>query len=112
MFPLHHLLSSLPWFLGVAEIVVVVAILEDEDVDPLEVDIILMEVDKVPLNKDIDNVGTVDTVIIFLRSAGRNLDDLSEHNYLILILLPCVVPLMSLYLLFLILLPLYCRRGV
>jgi len=36
--------------------------LKDEDVDPLEVDVVLMEADKVPLRKAPDNVSTVDAV--------------------------------------------------
>jgi len=51
------------------------AILKDEDVDPLEVDVVLMEADKVPPKNDTGNVGTVDVVITSPRSAGRNLVD-------------------------------------
>ena len=68
---------------------VVAAILEDEDVDLLEVDVDLMEADRVLQRKDPGNVGTVDVVITSSRSAGRNLDGLSRHNYLILV--PCPV---------------------
>ena len=85
MFLPHHLLSSLSWFLGVAKVVVVASILEDENAALMEVDVILMEADRAPLRKDLDNVSIVDAVIAFLKSAGRNLVDLSRHNYLILI---------------------------
>ena len=47
-FPLHLPLSSLPWFL----VVIVAAILEDDDVNLLEVDVAHMEADRVPLRKD------------------------------------------------------------
>ena len=50
-----------------------------------------MEADRVPLTMNPSNVGTMDTVIIYPRSAGRNLVALSGHNYLILILLPRVI---------------------
>ena len=86
MFPLHLLLSSLVWFLDVDVAVVVAAILEDEDVDLLEVNVAGMEGDRVPLRKDSENAGTVDAVITSPRSAGRNLVDLSGHNFLSLIL--------------------------
>ena len=46
-FSLHHLLSSLQWFLGVAEVVIVAAILEDEGVDLLEEVVVLIEADRV-----------------------------------------------------------------
>ena len=70
-----------------AEVMVVVAILEDKDVDLLEVGVARMEVDRVPLRKDPNNAGTVDAVITSPRSAGRNLVDLSGHSYLSMILL-------------------------
>jgi len=63
----------------------------------------------VPLRKDSGSVGTVNAVITSPKSAGRNLIDLSGHNYLILILLPCVVLLRSLHPLFLALLQLNYR---
>ena len=63
-------------------VVVVAAILEDEDMDLLEADMAHMEADRVPLRKAPDNAGTVDAVIISPRSAGRNLVDLNGHNYL------------------------------
>jgi len=66
----------------------VAAILEDEDVDSSEVDVDLMEADIVPLRKAPSNVGIVDVAITSRKSAGRNLDVLSGHNYLILVLLP------------------------
>ena len=37
---------------------------------------------RVPVRKDLDNVGTVDAVITSSRSTGRNLVDLSGHNFL------------------------------
>jgi len=83
---------------------VMAVILEDEYVDLLEVDMARMEADRVPLRKDPDNAGTVDTVITSLRSAGRNLVDLSGHSFLSLILLLLVAllriirPLSSLFL--------------
>ena len=58
MFLLHFPLSSLPWFLNV--VVVVAAILEDEDMDLLEVDVTRMEADIVPLRKALGNADTVD----------------------------------------------------
>ena len=76
MFPLHHP-CSLSWFLDVTEVVVVAAILEDEDVDSLEVDVVLMEADRVSLRKDPGYVGIVDAVITSPRSVERNLVDLS-----------------------------------
>jgi len=109
MFSLHHLLSSLLWFLSVAEVMVMAAILEDEDVNPLEMNVDPLEVDVVPLKKDPGNVSTVDAIITSPRSVGINLDNLSEHSYLILILLPCVLPVRSLHPLFLTLPLLYCR---
>ena len=84
-----------------AEIMVVAVILKDEDVDPLEVDVVLMKADKVPLRKDPGIVDTMDTVITSSKSAERNLVNLSGHNYLILILLPRVIILRSLHPLFL-----------
>jgi len=66
---------------------VVAAIFEEEDEDLLVVDVARMEADKVPLRKALGNAGTVDAVITNLRSAGRNLIDLSGHNYLSLTLL-------------------------
>ena len=71
-----------------AEVVVITVILEDQDVDPFEVDMVLMEAEGVPLSKDPDNVGTVDAVITSLKSAERNLIDLSGQSYLILIFRP------------------------
>jgi len=50
----------------------VAVILKDEDVNLLEVDVAHMEADRVPLRKDLGNVGTVDAVITSLRSAGRH----------------------------------------
>ena len=69
-------------------VMVVVAILEDEDVDLLEVDVARMEADRVPLRKDPSNAGTVDASITSLRSDGRNLVDLNGHNFL------CLTPLL------------------
>ena len=57
----------------------------------LEVDVDLMEADRVPLRKAPDNVGIVDVAITSSESAGRNSDVLSGHNYLILVLLPYLV---------------------
>ena len=82
MFPQHLLLSSLLWFLDVSVIVVVAAILEDEYVNLLEVDVAHMEADKVPLRKDPGNAGTVDAVITSPRNVGRNLVDLSGRSFL------------------------------
>jgi len=102
MFSLHLPLSSPPCFLDVA--VVVAAILEDKDVDLLEVHMARIEADRVPLRKDPDNVGTVGAVITSSRSVGRNLVDLSGHNFLSLIPLLCVAllrtirPLLPLFL--------------
>ena len=56
-----------------------VAILENEDVDPY-VDVDFMKADRVSLRKAPDNVGIVDVVITSLKSAGRNLVDRSGHN--------------------------------
>jgi len=56
------------------------------------------------------NIGIVDVLITFLKSAGRNLDISNGHNYLILVLLPRVVLLRVLHLLFLTLPRLYCRK--
>jgi len=97
MFPLRYSLSSLPWFLDVAEVVIVAAILKDEDVDLLEVDVARMEECRVPMRKDPSNAGMVNAVITSLRSAGRNLVDLSGHNYLNLILLLCVALLRTIH---------------
>ena len=55
--------------------------------DLLEVDLARMEADRVPLRKDPDNAGTINALITSLRSAERNLIDLTRHNYLSLILL-------------------------
>jgi len=55
----------------------VAAILEDEDVDSLEVDVNLMEAYRVSLRKASGNADIVDVAIISLKSAGRNLDVLS-----------------------------------
>ena len=57
-----------------------------------------------------DNVGIVDIAITSPKSVERNLDILSEHSYLILVLLSHVVLLSVLHLLFLALPRLYCRR--
>ena len=43
--------------LGVTKVVVVAMILKNEDVTPLEVDVILMEADILPLRKNPGNVG-------------------------------------------------------
>jgi len=89
----------------------VAAILEDKNVDSMEVDVNLMEVDRVPLRKAPDNVRIVDVAITSPKSAGRNFDIVSGRNYLILvILLPRIVLLRVLHLLFLALSWLYCRR--
>jgi len=56
----------------------VAAILEDEDVNSLEVDVDLMEVDIVPLRKAPGNIGIMDVAITSLKNARRNLDVLSE----------------------------------
>jgi len=72
-----------------------------EDVNLLEVDMDLMEADRVPLRKAPNNVGIVDVAIKSPKSAGRNLDGLSGHNYLILVLLPRVVFLRAFHRLFL-----------
>jgi len=87
----------------------VAAILEDEDVDSLEMDVVRIEADRVPLKKNPANVTTVDAVITFLRSAGRNFVDLNGYSYLILILLPRVVLLRLLHPFFLALSQLYCH---
>jgi len=79
----------------------VATILEDEDMAPLEVDMVLTEADRVPLRKNLNKIGIVNAVITSPKSPGRNLVDLSGHNYLILILLPCVKILRSLHALFL-----------
>ena len=63
------------------------AILEDEDKDLLEVDVVRMEADRMPLRKALGNAGIVNAVITSPRSAGRNLINLSEHSYLSLTLL-------------------------
>ena len=59
------------------------AILEDENVDLLEVDVARMETNIVPLRKVSGNACLVDSVIISPRSGGRNLVGLSGYNYLI-----------------------------
>jgi len=89
----------------------VAAILEDEDVDSLEVDVDLMEADNVPLRKAPSNTRIVDVTITSPKNTGRNLNILSGHNYLILVLRPRVVLLRVLHLLFLALLRLYCPRS-
>jgi len=76
--------------LNVPVVVVVAAILKNENVNLLEVDVARMETDRVPLRKVSGNAGTVDVVITSPRNAERNLVDLSGHNYLSLILLLCV----------------------
>jgi len=81
-------------------ILIAAAILKDENVDPLEVDVVIMEADRVLLRKDPSNVGIENAVITSLKSVRRNLIDLSGHSYLILILLPRVVILKSLHPLF------------
>ena len=86
------------------------AILEDEDVDSLEVDVDLMEANRVPLRKAPDNIDIMDVAITSPKSVGRNLKILSGHSYLILVFLPRVVLLTVLHLLFLSLPRLYCRR--
>jgi len=88
---------------------VVVAILEDEDVDPY-VDVDLIEVDIVPLRRAPGNIGIVDIVITSLKSTERNLVNLKRHNYLSQILLPYVVLLRSPPLLIRALQQLYCHR--
>ena len=89
---------------------VVAAILEDEDVDSMEVNVDLMEADRVPLRKAPDNIGIVDVAITSPKSVRRNLNVLSGHNYLILVLLLHVVLLRDLHLLFLPLPQLYYRN--
>ena len=102
MFSLHLPMSSLPWFLNVA--MVVAAILEDEDMDLLEVNIARMEADRVSLRKNLGNADIVDAVITSPRSAERNLVDLSGHSFLSLnlllrvALLRTIHPLSSLFL--------------
>jgi len=88
----------------------VAAILEDEDINLLKMNVDLMEADRVPLRKAPGNVGTVDIAITSPKSVGRNLNVLSGHSYLTLVILPRVVILRVLYLLFLALPRLYCGR--
>ena len=59
------------------EVVIVAAILEDENVDLSEEDVDLMEADRVPLKKTLSNVGIVDVAITSPKSVERNLIDLS-----------------------------------
>ena len=67
--------------LGVTEVVIATTILEeDEDVDPLEVDVILMVADIVFLIKAPDNVSIVGGTTTFQRSAGRSLVALNRHS--------------------------------
>jgi len=86
----------------------VTAILEDENINSLEMDVDIMEADRVPLRKAPGNVGIMDVAITSPKSTGRNLDVLSGHNYLILALLHRVV-LRVFHPLFLTLSRLYCR---
>ena len=65
---------------------------------------------RVSLRKARDNVDIVDITITSPKSAGRNLNVLSGHNYLILVLLLHVVLLRHLLLLFLPLPQLYYRK--
>ena len=60
--------------------VVMAAILEDENVHLLEVDVAHMEADKVPLKKDPGNAINIYAVITSPRSAGRNLVDLNGNS--------------------------------
>jgi len=76
----------------------------------LEMDVDLMEADRVSLRKALSNVGLVDVVITSPKSVGRNLIDLIRHSYLILVLLLRVVLLRILHLLFLTFSLLYYRR--
>ena len=76
----------------------------------LEVDVDLMEADRVSLRKALSNVGLVDVVITSPKSVERNLIDLIRHSYLILVLLLRVVLLKILHLLFLTFSLLYYRR--
>jgi len=55
----------------VAEVVVVTAILEDEDMDLLEVDATRIETKGVPLKKDPGNASIIDAIITSSRSAGE-----------------------------------------
>ena len=80
---------------------IVAVILENEDVNSLKVNVDLMEADIVPLRKAPDNVGIMDEAITSPKSVGRNLDVLSRHSYLILVLLLRVVLLRVFHLLFL-----------
>ena len=64
------------------------AILKEEDVDSLEVGMDLIEANKMPLRKAPGNVNIVDVAITSPKSVGRNLDGMSGHSYLILVLLP------------------------
>ena len=82
-------------------LVVVTTILEDKGMNSLKVDVDPMEANIVSLRKAPDNVGIVDVVITSLKSAERNLIHLSGHNYLVLVLLPCVVLLRVFHLLLL-----------
>ena len=83
---------------------IVAAILEDEDVDLLKVNVARIEANRVPLRKDPGNTGTVDAVITSSISARRNLNGLREHDFLSLIPLLCVTllktirPLLPLFL--------------
>ena len=65
---------------------------------------------RVSLRKAPDNVGIVDIATTSPQSIGRNLDILSGHNFLILVLLPRVVLLRVFHLLFLALPRLYYHR--
>ena len=85
-------------------------ILEDEDVDPFDMGMDLMEANRMPLRKIPDTVGIVKVVITSPKSAEKNLVDLSAHNYLNLIFLPRVVLLRSPHLLIRALPHLYYRR--
>ena len=79
-------MSSLTWSPDVAEIVVVVVILE-EDVDSLEGNMAHLVIDRVALIRDPGNVSIVTGIITYLRNSGRNLIVLNGHNWLVLTLL-------------------------
>jgi len=61
-------------------VVAMAAILKDEDVDLLELDMARIEADRMPLRKGLGNASTMDAVITSPRSAKRNLIDLSGHS--------------------------------
>ena len=87
---LHQLLSCLSWCPNVVEVVVVIVVVE-ENMDPLEGDVVHMVADIVAFIRDPGNISIMAGIITSLKNTRRNLITRNGHSWLMLTLLPLVV---------------------